>query len=275
MKGQPCRVGGQILLIPLEEIIPNPNQPRERFQKEELQNLAQSIRQNGIIQPIAVRQTDNAQYEIISGERRFRAAGMVGLRRMPCILMEADDEKSALFALIENMQRCDLDFFEEARAIERLLTLYGMSREEVCGRLGKSPPTVSNKLRLLRLSPEIQHKITANGLTERHARALLRLDEEKAEQAMSVILQKHLTVSETERLIERMLQKPEKPNPAVVKLFKDVRVFVNTLNHAVETMKSAGIEAKSEKTETEDFICYTVRIPKNGTCRIGSAKSTG
>lgn len=275
LKGQKCRVGGQILLIPQDAIVPNPNQPRERFDFDELEGLAQSIRQNGIIQPIAVRLNQNGDYELISGERRLRAARLVGVSRIPCILMEASDEKSALFALIENMQRSELGFFEEARAIERLLTVYNMSRDEVCKKLGKAPSTVSNKLRLLRLPEEIQHRLAAEGMSERHARALLRLDSDSMiERAVSIVIDRRLNVAETDRLVSQLLESNSRPRQLTIKLFKDVRVFVNTLNHAVDTMRRAGIDADSAKSETEEYIEYIVRIPKSRGCVIKARKDT-
>ena len=275
MKNGKYKIGGQIILVPQEEIYPNPNQPRKRFDFDELEGLAQSIRQNGIIQPIAVRINAKGHYELISGERRLRASRLVGITKVPCIIMEANDEKSALFALIENVQRCDLGFFEEAVAIEKLLTDYGMSRDEICKKLGKAPPTISNKLRLLRLPEEIRLKITQENLTERHARALLRLtSESQMQRALSIIAEKRLSVAESEKLIAQLIANDTKPKQPTVKLFKDVRIFVNTLNHAVDTMRRAGIEADSAKSETDEYIEYIVRIPKSKGCYIRAKKTS-
>ena len=275
LKNGKYKIGGQIILIPQEDIYPNPNQPRRRFDFDELEGLAQSIRQNGIIQPIAVRINSKGKYELISGERRLRASRLVGITRLPCIIMDADDEKSALFALIENVQRCDLEFFEEACAIEKLLTDYGMSREDICKKLGKAPTTISNKLRLLRIPEEIRHKITQENLTERHARALLRLPSfSQMERAISIIAEKRLNVAESERLIGQILANDSGKRQPAVKLFKDVRIFVNTLNHAVDTMRRAGIEADSAKSETDEYIEYIVRIPKSKGCVIKAKKNS-
>ncbi len=275
MKNGKYKIGGQIILVPQEEIYPNPNQPRKRFDFDELESLAQSIRQNGIIQPIAVRVNAKGEYELISGERRLRASRLVGITQIPCIIMDASDEKSALFALIENMQRSDLGFFEEAQAIEKLITDYGMSRDEVCKKLGKAAPTISNKLRLLRLPEEIRLKITQENLTERHARALLRLTSiSQIERALSIIAEKRLNVTETERLVTQILTNDSRRRQPPVKLFKDVRIFVNTLNHAVDTMRRAGIEADSAKSETDEYIEYIVRIPKTGNCVIKARKTS-
>ncbi len=275
MKNAKYKIGGQIILIPQEEIYPNPNQPRTRFDFDELEGLAQSIRQNGILQPIAVRINSRGEYELISGERRLRASRLVGLTQIPCIIMEADDEKSTLFALLENVQRSDLGFFEEAQAIEKLIIDYGMSRDEVCKKLGKASPTVSNKLRLLRLPEEIRLKIVQENLTERHARALLKLTcISQMERAMSIIGEKRLNVAETERLVSQILANDSRRRQPPVKLFKDVRIFVNTLNHAVDTMRRAGIEADSAKSETDEYIEYIVRIPKSRNCVIKAKKTS-
>lgn len=275
LKNGKYKIGGQIILVPQEEIFPNPNQPRKKFDFDELEGLAQSIRQNGIIQPIAVRINEKGNYELISGERRLRASRLVGITKVPCIIMEATDEKSALFALIENVQRCDLGFFEEAVAIEKLLTDYGMTREEVCKKLGKAPPTISNKLRLLKLPEEIRLKITQENLTERHARALLKLTSlNQMQRALSIIAEKRLSVSESEKLVAQLLNNDNRPRQPTVKLFKDVRIFVNTLNHAVDTMRRAGIEADSAKSETDEYIEYIVRIPKSKGCYIKAKKTS-
>ncbi len=275
MKTGKYKIGGQIILVPQDEIYPNPNQPRQRFDFDELEGLAQSIRQNGIIQPIAVRVNGKGEYELISGERRLRASRLVGITQIPCIIMDASDEKSALFALLENVQRSDLGFFEEAVAIEKLITDYGMSREEVCKKLGKAPPTISNKLRLLRLPEEIRLRITQENLSERHARALLKLTSiSQMERAMSIIAEKRLNVAETERLVTQILNNDSRHRQPTVKLFKDVRIFVNTLNHAVDTMRRAGIEADSAKSETDEYIEYIVRIPKSRNCYIKAKKSS-
>lgn len=275
MKSAKYKIGGQIILIPQEDIYPNPNQPRSRFDFDELEGLAQSIRQNGIIQPIAVRVNASGNYELISGERRLRASRLVGISLIPCIIMEASDEKSALFALIENMQRSDLGFFEEASAIEKLIVDFNMSRDDVCRKLGKAAPTISNKLRLLKLPDDVRLKITQEGLTERHARALLCLPTRaQLDRALSIISDKRLNVAESEKLIDQMLSADKSSKKPTVKLFKDVRIFVNTLNHAVDTMRRAGIEADSAKSETDEYIEYIVRIPKTRSCVIRTKRSS-
>lgn len=257
-------VGGQVVLIPHNEIKPNPNQPRMRFDYDELEGLAQSIRSNGILQPIILRKNENEEYELISGERRLRAARMVGLNKIPSLVIEADSEKSTLFSILENLQRKDLDFFEEAQALDKLLSDYGMSQEEIGKKLGKAQPTLSNKLRLLRLPADMRYEISKAGLTERHARSLLRLEDDNIRRrALSIIIDRRLNVEETERLIMQMIKKTTDPKKPMLRGFKDVRIFINTLNHAVDTIRRAGIEADSAKTETEEYIEYVVRIPKS------------
>ncbi len=263
---------GQILLIPQEYIRPNPNQPRRFYSNKEMEELTLSIRENGILQPITVRKVSSQEYELIAGERRLRAARNVGLKAIPCIIMNVDTQKSATYSLIENLQRCDLNFLEEAKAIQKLIEFSGSTQEEVAKTLGKSQSAISNKLRLLRLTEEQQEIIINNGLTERHARCLLSLsDEEQINRILSIIADKHLSVTESERLVKQLLNRMNKKTRPTIKLFKDVRLFINTLNHAVDTMRQAGIEADSIKSETDAYIEYVVRIPKpdNLAIRVG------
>ena len=253
----------KIVLIPQGDIQPNPNQPRRRFDYDELEGLAQSIRANGILQPLLVRALENGQYELIVGERRLRAARLIGLSKVPCIVNSVSESDSAVFAIIENLQRQNLDYFEEAEAMALLINNYRMSQEELCKKLGKAQSTLSNKLRLLKLSEEMRYKISRAGLSERHARALLTLtDEVQRARALSIIIDRHLTVSESESLIEQMLRKNETPKRQILKGFKDIRIFINTLNNAVDTIRRAGIDADSVKTETDEYVEYIVRIPK-------------
>ncbi|MCI6400417.1 MAG: ParB/RepB/Spo0J family partition protein [Candidatus Fimivicinus sp.] len=269
--------GGNILMIPEQEIMPNPTQPRRHFDRQELANLAQSIRANGILQPVTVR-TIPGGYELIAGERRLRAARLAGLTHIPCILINADDRKTALFSLLENLQRQDLSFFEEADAIQKLMRVYGLSQEEAARKLGMAQSTLSNKLRLLRLPESIRLTLEREQLTERHARTLLRLETAaQMEEALSRIIDEKLNVAQSEKLIDQLLQKPvseKKGKKAPIKLFKDVRLFVNTLNHAVDTMKRAGISAASSRNETDEYIEYVVRIPKNGETVIRSCSDS-
>lgn len=254
---------GSVLLIAREEIYPNPDQPRRAFSMDELEGLAQSIHEIGMLQPISVRIREGGGYELIAGERRLRAAGMIGMATVPCIVIRARSEQSAVFALLENLQREDLNFFEEARAIESLMNHYGLSQEEMALRLGKAQSTLSNKLRLLKLSPRLCTQIERAGLTERHARALLKLEDERERQiVLDRVICDQLNVAQTEKLVESYLKPKQSKKRNIKFLFRDVRIFMNTITHAVDTMRQAGIEADSEKTEDESYITYTVRIPK-------------
>ena len=257
------KVNCQIQLLPHEIILPNPHQPRVRFDYNELEGLAVSIRTNGILQPINVRKNSDGSYELISGERRLRAARMVGMSKIPCIVMDVSDEQSALFAIIENVQRQNLDFFEEAVAIERLMTEHGLTQEEISKKLGKAQSTLSNKLRLLRLPETLRDKISCAGLTERHARALLVLpDNITRGRVLDIIIERHLTVSESERLINDVQRRKKSKNRPQMRAYKDMRIFLNTLNHAVDAIRKAGIEADTAKSETDEYFEYVIRISK-------------
>ncbi|MCH5192009.1 MAG: ParB/RepB/Spo0J family partition protein [Oscillospiraceae bacterium] len=257
------RTENKILLIPQSDILPNPNQPRKRFDYEELEGLAQSIRANGILQPLIVRQLESGKFELVAGERRLRAARLIGLTKVPCVVGDISETESAVFAVLENLQRQNLDYFEEAEALATLVSDYHMGQDELCKKLGKAQSTLSNKLRLLKLSDEMRYQISRAGLSERHARALLAIDDEvQRNRALSIIIDRHLTVSESESLIDQMLRKNESPKKQMLRGFKDIRIFINTLNNAVDTIRRAGIDADSVKTETDEYVEYIVRIPK-------------
>ncbi len=253
----------QIQLLPHQIIMPNPQQPRRAFDFDELEGLAESIRSNGLLQPINIRKTDKGDYELISGERRLRAARMIGMTKIPCIVMNVSDAQSALFALIENIQRENLHFFEEAVAIERLMTDYGLTQEEIAKKLGKAQSTLSNKLRLLRLPEELRDKITYARLTERHTRALLTLpDNLTRARILDIVIERHLTVSETEKLINDIKRRKKNKAKPQFKNHKDMRIFLNTLNHAVDVIRKAGIEADTARSETDEYFEYVIRISK-------------
>ena len=255
------RTAGQVLLIPNDQIYPNPNQPRQVFDQEELVNLAISIRMNGILQPITVRQTDKG-YELVSGERRLRASRLAGLISIPCIVVDVNNMKSAVFALIENLQRQNLNYFEEALAIERLMNEYGISQEDAARRLGKAPSTVSNKLRLLSLPEKARICLMENGLTERHARALLKLDKDEVLDVLDKIIERKLNVTQTEELVEDIVSKKDMPKRQTKRMFSDVKIFLNTINSAVDTMKKSGIGADIKREDTGESYIYRIEIPK-------------
>lgn len=255
------RTVGRIILIEADKIAPNKNQPRAEFPMEELESLARSIKENGLIQPLTVRQTGD-YYELIAGERRLRAAKMARLKAVPCIVMEIDDQTSAVYALIENLQRQQLSFIEEAKAIKTLIQYYGMRQEEVASSLGKTQSAVSNLLRVLRLPPEIQDELISNGLTQRHARALLSLAPEQQKQALSIIIEKKLNVEQTERLVENLTEQAQVPHRKRKIFFNDVKIFIKTIDHAVKTMQSAGISATCKRSEDDSNYTFTVTVPK-------------
>lgn len=252
--------------IPIIKIRPNKAQPRKVFNEEDLNALSQSIAENGILQPLTVRKVSTTEYELIAGERRLRASVMAGLRKVPCIVIKCSEKESAVYALLENLQRSDLGMFEEARGVSRLIRRYGLTQQEAAVKLGKTQSTIANKLRLLRLTYEEQEWIENAGLSERHARALLKLGDEGARrEALSKIISENLNVQQSENLINLMLNSSPKNNKkqgTSKAVIKDVRIFVNTINKAIDTMRLAGIDAQSDKTDTDNFIEYTIRIPK-------------
>lgn len=258
----------KLMMLKPESIIANGIGPRKSFDEYELKLLADSISANGIIQPLAVRKTENSKFEIIAGERRFRAAKMVGLRRIPCVIHTADEQNAAILSLTENLQRSDLNIFEEAKALDRLINYYGISQSQTAAKLGIAQSTLSNKLRLLNLSPEIQERISKTRLTERHARALLRLPESKCEATLNYIIANELTLSQTEEYIEEILNPKQQPEtiesikPLRKQSIGDMRLFYNSLSKLVNTLQSAGINARARKTETDKYIEYKVRIKK-------------
>lgn len=256
------RSAGQVLLIPNEKIYPNPNQPRRVFDQGELVNLAISIRMNGILQPITVRETSKG-YELVSGERRLRASRLAGMVVVPCIVVEVNELKSAIFSLIENLQRQNLGYFEEALAIEKLMEQFSLSQEEAARRLGKAPSTVSNKLRLLSLPEQAQRLLISNSLSERHARALLKLDEEEVLPALKHIIERKLNVDQTEKYIEELLEKKNTPKRTTKRAFSDVKIFLNTVEGAIKTMQQAGVDADVSREDTGESVVYKIVIPKH------------
>ena len=255
---------GRIHMLPIERISANPRQPRRYFPEQPLRELADSIRQHGVLQPLTVQKTPGG-YVLVAGERRLRAAGLAGLTHVPCLLVRATPQDSALLALVENLQRCDLHYLEEAAAISKLITTYGMSQEEAARRLGRSQPAVANKLRLLRLSPACGELLRKYELTERHARALLRLEDEDTRlAALRHIGEKKLTVAAAEEYIEVQLQKKQMEGKEKKRLFiiKDVRLFLNSVDRGMETIRRAGVDARFDRQESEEEITITIQIPK-------------
>ena len=249
---------GRVIFIPARSIRPNPSQPRKIFREDALTELSDSIRQHGILQPLSVRRV-NGGYELIAGERRLRAAQMAGVTDIPCIIMNMDDRESGTAALVENLQRQDLDFVEEARGISCLMESWSMSQEQVARLLGKSQSAVANKLRILRHSPAVLQALREGELTERHGRALLKLThEEQKLAAIDVIVRQAMSVSRTEKYIAQLLA-AETPKTTPV----NVGAFLNGLSQSLARIQSSGIAAISERRDTEDQIVLTITIPKS------------
>ena len=252
--------------ISVEKILPNPFQPRKNFDSAALEEMSQSIRHYGVLQPITVRRISPSLYELIAGERRLRAAKNAGLTEIPAIVVELSDSDSAAVALIENLQREDLSFMEEAEAYSALIAIHGYTQEYIAARLGKNQSTVANKLRLLRLPESVKKVIGDRGLTERHARALLRIpDEEKQLLALKKICEKSYNVSETDAYVDKLLapKDEEIPRSRRVGIMRDVRIFMNTINRAVSVMAESGIKAVSDMSEFDDYYEYVIKIPKH------------
>lgn len=253
----------QVLDLPVADIRPNPHQPRQEFDPEKLAELAQSISQVGILQPLSVRRVSGG-WELIAGERRLRAAELAGLSCVPCLPVEADDDASALLALVENLQRKDLDVWEEAAALRQLIDQHHLSQEEAARKVGKSQSAVANKLRLLKLPQDVIDGLRAVRLSERHARALLRLDSGELQRtALQHIIKHQLNVAQTEAYIERLCRQQQAPRRAApVYRFRDVRLFLNTVKKSLAVMQSAGVNARCGREETDNEITLTIHIPK-------------
>ena len=265
LRTRPAVRRGGIIYIPTENIQPCPMQPRRIFDDGSLKELSESIRNYGILNPLTVRMR-NGIYELVAGERRLRAAKLAGLREVPCILIEVNMEDAGLIALIENLQRRDLDYIEEAMGLEQLISMFGMSQEDAARRIGKSQSAVANKLRLLKLPSDVLDMLRANGLSERHGRALLRLSDPDTErEALKYMIDNDLTVAASEEYIDALLaeQPEEKTKAKRTFILKDVRLFLNTVHRGLELMKQGGIDAGIQRQETEDRLILTISIPKN------------
>ncbi|MBR3474700.1 MAG: ParB/RepB/Spo0J family partition protein [Oscillospiraceae bacterium] len=262
-----------VLSLRLEDISPNPAQPRRHFDEEALRELSDSIRSYGILNPLTVR-LRCGKYELVAGERRLRAAKLAGLTEVPCLLVDVNMEDAGLLALVENLQRKDLDYLEEAEGLRRLIRMFGLSQEEAARRIGKSQSAVANKLRLLKLPEDVLEALRKNRLSERHGRALLRLpDPERQRAALGAMLEQRMTVAAAEAYVEALLSPPEPepekapppPEPRGRKktfVMKDLRLFLNTVSRSVDLMKQGGVAADMRREETEDALILTISIPK-------------
>lgn len=259
----------EVRYLPIDEIRPNPYQPRKIFDTNNLQELSESIRSYGVLQPISVRILNGNSYELVAGERRLRASKLAGLTEIPAIVIDVYDEDSAVLALLENLQRKDLNFIEEAEGYYNLINDHHMTQEKLAKMLGKSQSTIANKLRILKLNSQIKSKLIENDLTERHARALLRLpDEELQKKAVDAIIKRKMNVNEAEKLIQGMIDKitkveeEKKENKKMMRFYKDIRIFANTIKQAVDLMKKSGVPAEYMQKDNDEYMEFSIKIPK-------------
>ncbi len=259
----------KISMISIDLIRPNPYQPRRKFDNSSLDELCHSIQQYGVIQPINVRKASNTHYELVAGERRLRAAAMAGHKEIPAIIVDIGENDSAIMALIENLQREDLGYIEEAEGYRNLIKEHGLTQEELAQKIGKSQSTIANKIRILRLSPMIKKILADNNLTERHARALLKIDDEQIQlKVLQKVCDRGLNVRKTEDLVQKALEKYCNPTKSknykgqVTRSIKDIRIFVNTIRQAIDTMKKSGVPARAAQIDRGEFLEFIVRIPK-------------
>ncbi len=261
-----------ITYLNIDTVRPNPYQPRKQFSKAALEELCESIKQYGVIQPINVRKISTNHYELVAGERRLRAAIMAGLKEIPSIIVNVNDNDSAVLALIENLQREDLSYLEEAEGYNNLINDHGFTQEELAQKISKSQSTIANKIRLLRLPPMVKKILSDNNLTERHARALLKLHDEQLQlKVLKLVCEKGLNVKKTEELVERAIEKytrqekekEKAPEKKFTRAIKDIRIFINTIRQAIDLMKKSGVNAKAAQLDRGEYVEFIIRIPKN------------
>lgn len=262
----------EIQFLDVEKILPNPNQPRKNFSNETLEELAESIRSYGLISPIQVRQLGDNLYELVAGERRLRASKLAHMETIPAIIVKISDEDSAVISIMENIQRENLSYFEEARSYIQLINYYNMTQEQIAQALGKSQSFVANKIRLLRLPDSVTNRLADEKLSERHARALLRLpDEELQHEVIDKIVKRDLTVKKTEDLINKIRDEvltnnydeaitPDKK--ARVKSFINAQIYINTIKNAFKMVKDSKKEAQYSENIKDDYIEIKIKIPK-------------
>ena len=253
------KTAGKIYSLPVESIHPSPYQARTSFDERELAGLAQSIRENGLLQPISVRKIENG-YELVAGERRLRACKLAKMQTIPAIVCEFADARTAALGLLENIQREDLNPFEQAQGLRDVMVLWDCTQAEAAKRLGMAQPTLANKLRLLQLTMDQRQFVLDNGLTERHARAVLRLPENRRSEALIMIAKRELNARATDLYIDQLLNSSPQGKHHI-SMVKDVRIFVNTIDHAIRLMTDNGVPATAHREERDGYIEYTVRIP--------------
>lgn len=247
--------------LDIDDIVANKDQPRTHFEDEKIQELSESIQQNGLLQPIVVREYEG-KYQIVVGERRYRACKLAGMTEIPCIIQELDDDQTANAALVENIQRENLSAIEEALAYQQILDTQELTQAQLAEKVGKKQSTVANKLRLLKLPITVQESVKKKEISERHARALLKLDDTALQNNMlKQILKDHLTVDETEKRIAKMLA-PKKRKTHVTKFSKSIKIALNTINQAVKMVSQTGTDVEENINETDDEIIITLKVKK-------------
>lgn len=263
----------KVVKVAIDQIFPNPYQPRKNFDEEALRDLSASIAQFGVLQPLLVAPADNGRYMLIAGERRLRASKMAKLQEVPVIISEYTSQQIAEIALIENLQREDLHFLEEAEGYEKLMEEFHLTQEAMAARVGKKQSTIANKLRLLRLSDRIRKILVEGGLTERHARALLKLDdEEKQVQVLTVVIDNGYSVRQTESYIEKLLEDKKQEKKKRMVIVNDVRIYLNSIKQVVSTIKDVGIPVAMEQTVEGDDVIVSLRIKNMKKPKGGNAK---
>ena len=256
----------------IKNIAANPYQPRCNFDEEKLQELAASIKEFGVVQPVVVRKKGRS-YELVAGERRLRAAGLAGLTKVPAIVKDYDDAKMMEIALIENLQREDLHFLEEAEGYEQLMEQFHLTQEAMAARVGKKQSTIANKLRLLRLSPAVRKVLVDAGLSERHARALLKLDDDaKRLEVLEVVVAKNYSVRQTEEYINKLLEDNQQEKRRRMVIVNDVRIYLNSIKQVVNAIKDVGIPVNMEQTVEGDEVIISVRIKNQKKPKGGNSK---
>ena len=253
----------KIKSVNINKIDANPYQPRTDFDEKSLKDLAESIDNFGIIQPLTIR-PKGEEYELIAGERRLKAAKLAGLNEVPVIIKDFDNQETAEIALVENLQRKDLDFLEEAHAYEQLLNEFDLTQGELAKKIGKSQSTIANKLRILNLDLDIQKKAKNPHVSERHTRILLKIDEKEIQkEILNKIINDKLTVRETEKIVNDLFKDKEKKKKNNIKTaFKDLKPFTNSLNKTINEMKKAGLEFEVNKNKNKDYIEYNIKLPR-------------
>ncbi len=261
-------IQSEIKYIPIESIKPNPYQPRKNFNQKALEELSQSIKSFGLIQPISVRKLQDNSYELIAGERRLRASELANLKEIPAIIVEYKDKESALIALIENLQREDLNFIEEAEGYRNLIEDHGFTQQQLAEKIGKSQSTIANKLRILKLPEDIKKDLLEHNLTERHGRALLKLpDYELKRKILDRVIHDNLNVSQTEKLVNDILDDLTKEEKQVkkkvnIKGLISTRIYINTIKNAFKAIKESGVNAKYKEEDKGEYLEVTIQIPK-------------